>query len=1094
MRRLNTVGVAGSCCVAAGAKARAFRGCFFGATGAEPFYKALLFGDGITQVLLVVAALAMLPLPALAAHRIAVAKLEEDLTAACAEHRSDADIAKMVSGVELSQRLSEITLGRLAAKLPIQPRTALALELLADQSAFLDPPPSEIPATEPPDAAAQQHILELARGYVVETVPRLPNFFATRTVHRFDDAPEVRHPGDWPVRAGLHPVSSASRSVTFRDGKEVADAPGGDGAAKPELGLYSFGEFGPILARTFTDLVQGKVQFSHWEQTPLGIAAVYRFEVPKADSHYQVHFCCTVDAEYAARQAIGQHNVGRRASEMNNPAQDVKLVPFDATPAYQGSISIDPATGAVLRIAIEAELSSSDPIERAATMVEYGRVSIGGEDFVCPVRSLAISVQQPPYTPNGEAQPPPTLRINENTFADYHRLGSTARVIADGSQPAGSGNPAADIPALTATPAATTAAETAASNATTAPGEPAAAAPTPAAQPAQQLAAAAAPPSAATEPAPAPAPPPQPVIPEISMAAATGVPDVSTNPNNGYSLKVTSHLVDVGVIVYDKHGHPVTDLKPEDFELYDDGQKRDIRFFSAAAAQPEAPAAAPATSFSNRAPDTVVAATPAIAAGMVLLIDESHIAWSDLNYARGQMLKFLAKVPANAPVGLYTMNGLGFKVLLELTTDHAAVAARLKAFLPSAQSISEAQEEERRNRQSFDYVHNVADLNSVNGNHGDVPDAEQPVDPELLSMGDNPARASFIILVQVARHLAAIPGHKSLVWVSSDNVLADWEDQAVAIDKSPKMVESYARHAEEAMNEAHAAVYPFDVSQLEAGGVNADLQNSSVQLTAAAQDNLTTAQSSGASSGSTSGNGAGTPSSRQTGFGRVDAAMSQDLHPIQGPVRDVATGTGGRAIRRSGDLAAELEGIVEDSRGAYQLSFYPQGAPDDKYHALSVKLTGHKGLTVRFRTGYLFAKEPVSMKDRFRNAIWQPTDTAEIGVTASVAPSGGSSSIKVSIAAADLAMEQQAGRWMDKLDIFFIQRDDAGIHARVEGTTLGLRLKPSTYQNLLPSGVPFQHAVEMHAGMGSLRVLVVDENSGRMGSVTIPSRALHVAN
>jgi len=52
-------------------------------------------------------------------------------------------------------------------------------------------------------------------------------------------------------------------------------------------------------------------------------------------------------------------------------------------------------------------------------------------------------------------------------------------------------------------------------------------------------------------------------------------------------------------------------------------------------------------------------------------------------------------------------------------------------------------------------------------------------------------------------------------------------------------------------------------------------------------------------------------------------------------------------------------------------------------------------------------------------------------------------------------MEQQAGRWMDKLDIFFIQRDDAGLHARVEGQTLGLRLKSQTYQRLLTTGVPF---------------------------------------
>ena len=488
------------------------------------------------------------------------------------------------------------------------------------------------------------------------------------------------------------------------------------------------GEFGPVLARTFTDLVNGKIQFSHWEQTPLGIAAVYKFEVPKGGSHYQVHLCCTVDAEYAARQAIGSHDVGRRGSESNNPAQDVKLVPFDTTPAYHGYLSIDPNTGAVLRIAIEAELGSGDPIERAATVVDYGRVAIGGQDFICPTRSVAISLQQAPYQPNGHVQPPPTLSINESTFADYHRLAATVRVIADGSQPAGSSIPAADIPALTATPAAPSQpvpAQPAAAN-----GSAASPATTPTAQSGQLMATSAAPPSP---------PPAQPVIPEISMAAATGLPDISTNPNSGYSLKITSHLVDVGVIVYDKHGHPVTDLKREDFELYDDGHKQDIRFFSAAAGLPEPPSpATPATSFSNRATDAAVP-LPSVSAGTILLIDEGHIAWSDLNYARGQMLKFLSKIPDDAPVGIYTMNSLGFHVLLEPTRDHAALEARLKSYMPSAPSVTQAQEEERRNRQSFDVVHSVADLNSVNGNHGDVPDAEQPVDPELLQMGSNPA-------------------------------------------------------------------------------------------------------------------------------------------------------------------------------------------------------------------------------------------------------------------------------------------------------------------------------------------------------------------
>ena len=203
-------------------------------------------------------------------------------------------------------------------------------------------------------------------------------------------------------------------------------------------------------------------------------------------------------------------------------------------------------------------------------------------------------------------------------------------------------------------------------------------------------------------------------------------------------------------------------------------------------------------------------------------------------------------------------------------------------------------------------------------------------------MGSNPARASLIILAQVARHLSAIAGHKNLVWVSSDNVFADWQDQQVGIDKSPKEVQAFAMHVQEAMNDAHTAVYPFDVSQLEGGAITADIQHRNVELTQAAADNAATAASAGGPAQSGGG--------RNMQPGRITAEMSQDLHPIQGPIREVAAATGGRTIRRSGDLAAALNGIVEDGHATYQLSFSPQGPADDQYHTIAVKLTGRRGL------------------------------------------------------------------------------------------------------------------------------------------------------
>ena len=346
----------------------------------------------------------------------------------------------------------------------------------------------------------------------------------------------------------------------------------------------------------------------------------------------------------------------------------------------------------------------------------------------------------------------------------------------------------------------------------------------------------------------------------------------------------------------------------------------------------------------------------------------------------------------------------------------------------------------------------------------------------MLSLGSNPARASLIILSSVARHLSAVSGRKDLVWVSSDNVFADWESQAVGIEKGSKGIDSYALRAQEAMNDAHVAVFPLDVSQLESAAIGADIQHRNVELNQAAADNATLGGGSNA---------------RNMTAGRTTAEMQQDVRPIQGPIRQVADATGGRIIRRSGDLAAALAGVVEDGHSTYVVSFYPQGPADDQYHAITIKLTSkQRGLTLRYRTGYLYTKEPATLKDRFQQAVWRPRDVSEISVTAGVMPASSGTKIKLDILAADLGLQQQAGRWMDKLDIFFIQRDDAGIHAQVEGQTLGLRLSSSTYQSLLASGIPFDHVVQMKPGMGSLRILLVDENSGRMGSVTIPAQAL----
>jgi hypothetical protein len=218
--------------------------------------------------------------------------------------------------------------------------------------------------------------------------------------------------------------------------------------------------------------------------------------------------------------------------------------------------------------------------------------------------------------------------------------------------------------------------------------------------------------------------------------------------------------------------------------------------------------------------------------------------------------------------------------------------------------------------------------------------------------------------------------------------------------------------------------------------------------------------------------------------------MQQDLHPIQGAYRELADATGGRVFRRASDMVSELNGVAADGRATYLLSFTPAQAADDKYHLISIKLAGRKDVTLRYRTGYLYRKEPTTLKDRFRDAVLQTDDATEIGLTADPLPGSNGRTAKLAIAATDLEIAQRDGFWTDKLDIYVVQRELSGTKARVTGQSMGLQLKSATYQKYLHEGIPFNQALETAPGVGSVRIVVLDENSGRMGSVTVPAASI----
>jgi hypothetical protein len=319
--------------------------------------------------------------------------------------QQDTNLAGQIDGLELSERLTQSRIENFVMTYRLGPQTKQALEQLADRSALLEIPENEPAHRPPPDEDTQRRMIEEARAYVLSILSHLPNLFAVRTTHRFDNLPVKLNGRDLPVESRLRSKGSFSREITFRDGKEIVNSTeSSDAPLAPETGLESRGEFGPEPAIVLLDIGKGAITFHHWEQTQSGLAAVYHYTVPSAFSRYQVNYNCSAK------------------------------VPFHESPGYHGSLSIDPALGSVLRITLEVDGKRGDPVSHIASVIEYGPVVLGKRLYICPKRSLAFMVQEADACGDRshiQRLRQPVAMLNETSFTDYHRLGSSAKIVAE---------------------------------------------------------------------------------------------------------------------------------------------------------------------------------------------------------------------------------------------------------------------------------------------------------------------------------------------------------------------------------------------------------------------------------------------------------------------------------------------------------------------------------------------------------------------------------------------------------------------------------------------------------------------------------------
>ena len=353
--------------------------------------------------------------PRVPTKRVTVQELEQMLEAGSEEN--DGELAKQLARLELSERLSSSRLSlwqnRLRGK-----KSKAAFAALADSSAFLDPPQAEILPDPAPDLEAQRLMLLRTVKYLHEVIPKLPDFFATRTTTEYDQL-SPKEGDTWKTALAdqtLREAVTEKATLRYRNGHEEQDVEKKtDGRGTKKKDLNFIGVFGPILGSVLVDATaaDSKLIWGRWAEGERGREAVFRYVVRGDNPRYTLVHCCLVGGKV-----------------------------FRVSTKYLGELAIDPETGAILRLTMESEpgwirepnLQPVLPVKDASMMVEYGPVEIAGRKYVCPRRSVVVMRARNIRTLTVWGQtfdiyaPYETL-LNDIGYADYHKFGSEARML-----------------------------------------------------------------------------------------------------------------------------------------------------------------------------------------------------------------------------------------------------------------------------------------------------------------------------------------------------------------------------------------------------------------------------------------------------------------------------------------------------------------------------------------------------------------------------------------------------------------------------------------------------------------------------------------
>ena len=187
--------------------------------------------------------------------------------------------------------------------------------------------------------------------------------------------------------------------------------------------------------------------------------------------------------------------------------------------------------------------------------------------------------------------------------------------------------------------------------------------------------------------------------------------------------------------------------------------------------------------------------------------------------------------------------------------------------------------------------------------------------------------------------------------------------------------------------------------------------------------------------------------------------------------------------------------VASDSASSYTLVYETQPEKlDNKFHKLKVTCE-RKGVKLQAKQYYyalpdsrpLAARQQAALVAAFQSAF----DTPDLGLNASLVAgaAGQPAHLQLRANASDLLLKEQGGSFEDQLTIVVADLGAAGPIGTPSMANFNIHMTREQRDAALKNGVPVAQDHPLPAGVQKVRVLVLDQGSSTVGSVTIPVKA-----